>query len=907
MKVRSKRQNRPTAASISAGLILALVAASAVFGRALETASPPAPQGQDALAKSAARAIRRFDTRLHSAGNIYFCIGNWAQWGTDNGSPINVKDLIRLGLTYNPSGEFPKGTRNKYVYIGGFWFGGIIGTDTLVSRTVKGDSDNSGDEISSFDTVMEASTVLGSDYYHPPSELDTVDSQDGAYARPKANADEQFKAVMTDTLVLFDNDEFELRPHKPLGIEVTQYTYAWNSKFAQNFIIIELFIKNVGVNPISDFTLGYFCDYDIFNLDAATSTAEDDISGFLRSAPNLICPEHRDSLNVAWAADNDGDPRGGAFPTDAAHGVVGVRFLNAPPNRGVSFNWWAFGNPNWGPAKIGSGDPVGIPSGDRRTFYLMANQTIDYGQVYSAIDYSSDGWRPPTAAQCGFAAGADSRQAISCGPLKNPIMPGHTVRFALAYLNGNNFDTDPNPGQFDCNNPDQFFAKKNFSELAQAAEWAGWIYDAPGVADNPTPGSYRGERHLCGPETTKVIDTTGQEVKVVVFRDTVYYTGDLGPAPGPEGSPTIPPTALPGIPNLAGPEPPPCPNPRDTILSFETEPGIVRLMWNGRVSETTPDRLSKKYDFEGYRVYVARLNSADKYSLLASWDREDYRHYVFQEQSGSWASDGTVVPVERLRSLLHNPNLDPSQYPFGDTISAYRERVQGPAGDTITRYSYFVPWDKNRANTYHESDQIDSNLIWRDSTHTFVNERGDTVTYGYYHFDLKNLNPSIGQFFSVTSFDQGDPEIDLDVLESPLGECYVSAVPIYSAEVVERKKLGVAVYPNPYKISFTGPDGQKTSYFEQGWEGRGAGTVFAESDRRINFINLPDSATISIYTLAGDLVRVIDHPDKNLSTYSSKCSWDLVTRNAQAVVSGIYIYRVDSKLGSQVGKIVIIK
>jgi hypothetical protein len=33
----------------------------------------------------------------------------------------------------------------------------------------------------------------------------------------------------------------------------------------------------------------------------------------------------------------------------------------------------------------------------------------------------------------------------------------------------------------------------------------------------------------------------------------------------------------------------------------------------------------------------------------------------------------------------------------------------------------------------------------------------------------------------------------------------------------------------------------------------------------------------------------------------------MVTRNAQAAVSGIYIWRVESRLGAQVGKLVIIK
>ena len=57
----------------------------------------------------------------------------------------------------------------------------------------------------------------------------------------------------------------------------------------------------------------------------------------------------------------------------------------------------------------------------------------------------------------------------------------------------------------------------------------------------------------------------------------------------------------------------------------------------------------------------------------------------------------------------------------------------------------------------------------------------------------------------------------------------------------------------------------------------------------------------------GDLIREIDHPDKYLTTYSSAVGWDLISRNTQEVESGIYIYRVDSRLGTQVGKIVIIK
>jgi len=35
--------------------------------------------------------------------------------------------------------------------------------------------------------------------------------------------------------------------------------------------------------------------------------------------------------------------------------------------------------------------------------------------------------------------------------------------------------------------------------------------------------------------------------------------------------------------------------------------------------------------------------------------------------------------------------------------------------------------------------------------------------------------------------------------------------------------------------------------------------------------------------------------------------WDLITRNTQAVKTGIYIYTVESEFGTDVGKLVIVK
>ena len=77
--------------------------------------------------------------------------------------------------------------------------------------------------------------------------------------------------------------------------------------------------------------------------------------------------------------------------------------------------------------------------------------------------------------------------------------------------------------------------------------------------------------------------------------------------------------------------------------------------------------------------------------------------------------------------------------------------------------------------------------------------------------------------------------------------------------------------------------------------------------RRIHFANLPPKCTISIYSLDGDLVREIFH-DKNISDpNAAHDAWDLITRNTQLVVSGLYYWTVETESGeTQLGKLVII-
>lgn len=72
---------------------------------------------------------------------------------------------------------------------------------------------------------------------------------------------------------------------------------------------------------------------------------------------------------------------------------------------------------------------------------------------------------------------------------------------------------------------------------------------------------------------------------------------------------------------------------------------------------------------------------------------------------------------------------------------------------------------------------------------------------------------------------------------------------------------------------------------------------------RIYFMNLPVGPwKIRIYTLAGDLVRVLENDGPH---DVGQTKWDLVSRNGQDIVSGIYLFTVESRYGTQVGKFVI--
>ena len=66
------------------------------------------------------------------------------------------------------------------------------------------------------------------------------------------------------------------------------------------------------------------------------------------------------------------------------------------------------------------------------------------------------------------------------------------------------------------------------------------------------------------------------------------------------------------------------------------------------------------------------------------------------------------------------------------------------------------------------------------------------------------------------------------------------------------------------------------------------------------FIKVPDDGS-------GDLVQEIDHYRPDGGPDAQHETWNMLSRNTQAITTGIYIWVVTSEMGEQIGKLVIIK
>ena len=817
-------------------------------------------------------ATRVVEYAGHSRGNIQLAVANNGTFGTFGNSvpdPFTGRAI--------PSCVYPKNSDIVFLWVGALWAGAVVGRDTLVSCAT--------------DDWYEVR-----EFWPEPKPAgnfirQSIDPNSPFYS-PDARSEEDIICVYTDTVTdpsMVGTDPIDRRPHKPLNIKVTQRSMAWSYSYIDDFILFDYLIENIGLEDIDNLYLGIFVDGDVWHVTRNNESGwNDDIVGFYRTHPAGGDCKFIDTINVAWTADNDGDPISNDTRWDyrSALGVVGARVVRTPSRSlEYSYNWWIinYGDAtrDFGPRRRGTdtdpyrnlGARMGTPAGDRNRYYVLRHEEFDYDLMYTALDHSGDGWLAPPASAYDYAEGFDARYLLSFGPFD--VSPGETLPITFAWVGGRNLHRKPGDFQkyFDPSNPDIYYDALDFSDLARNSRWASWVYDNPGV---DTDGdSYLGKFRVCN-------------------NDTIYYEGD-------------------GVPDFRGASPPPAPR-------FWIEPtvGALKVRFNGYASETTKDLFSNMIDFEGYRVYLARDERPASYSVVASFDREDFNKWIIVSKDDTiWevTPDGDTLDF----TVGGGTQVELREVPF--TLDSLRclyapDSCGDPSFNPMdyTRYSpleykdslfYFEPQDFNASRPGTDTpirkiypEQPYPSSFHPDSVRPEELTEDGRFKYFEYEVTIEDLLPTVPYWVSVTAFDFGSPLSGLTSLESSPSITNKQAYALSSSLEVMTDKLEAYVFPNPYRI-----DG---NYADAGWENR-RGNLATERARRIHFVNVPPKCTIYIYSIDGDLVREIHHdfpPDDPTSTHEE---WDLITRNTQAAVTGLYYYVIESAERTQIGKLVILK
>ena len=865
--------------SVATITVLVLLAAGMTEARLKMVESGPRSGRGNQAAATPAHCLA-----AHRIGRIELAVANNGTFGREY-HPGESRDWF-TGEAIPLSCEYPKGSNVAYLFGGAFWIGAVSGRDTLVSTGADG-----------WQLIYEMypdAAPFGEMIYR------SIRDPDDPVAEG-AVSEEDYVAVYTDTFTSGVPNDYFGRPHQPLDIEVTQSSYAWSYSYAEDFVLFDYQIRNIGTQVLRDVYMGIYVDAMVCYSCFDPVGFDDDHSGFRLTFPNPYrdCV-FNDTVFIAWQADDDGDfdvmySDGKNHP--APHAVA-TRIVRTPAESlDVSFNWW-IGNGDasldFGPRErafmgqwrepfrdFGTGG-LGTPEGDVNKYYVMRNREFDYDQIYTAsISPTDSAWTYPHQDLApDFADGYDTRYLLSFGPFD--IHPGQSLPVSFAYLAGEDFHHPGSYVEYLPDDPASYYANLNFSDLAINAMWASWVYDNPGV-DTDGDG-YRGEFRRCCTDTSILrIDTISFDppeydtIWMLQRCDTIYYMGD-------------------GIPDFRGASPPPAP----VVRAHSPSEGTIVIRFNGLRSETTRDVFSGEMDFEGYRVYLGRDERESSFSMLASYDREDYNKYVFNTDRVIWELAETPFLLEELR-CLYGASCDDTEFdPLNYTRSRPYVHPQFP--DSVF---YFEPQDFNftdlggsRGIHKRFPDHPYPSHMNPDSARADELTEDGYFKYFEYEFVIGELLPSVPYYVNVTAFDYGSPQSGLRSLESSVTSGAKMVYPVIGG-APDGSGQKILVYPNPYRI-----DG---GYRSLGFEGRTESDRPDDRVRAIHFANLPHRCTIRIYTLDGDLVREIVHDFAPNDPGAGHDQWDLITRNTQLVVSGLYYWSVQAENGEvTIGKLAII-
>jgi len=340
--------------------------------------------------------------------------------------------------------ESPPGSEKEHLFAGAVWFGGISGTDTLVSVAADG--------------------WFSYEEYFPPTPAEYYDGV----------ADVSVWTLCSDTFII-DGPLGPIGDHIPLGLRAVFRGHAWHHPPYDQTIIYDLVLTNIGSSIIEQGYVGIFIDGDVYHKSNVMGGYTDDIAGSL--------PDER----IVYIIDDDGDPRDGEYdPVTGVRQPMAFSFLRssfAPTD--TSFNWWlsnGMAEYDFGPRRVDSlGNPYcpfedtirsGTPVTDRQKYCILSNGEWDYDMAY--MGDTIPGWeapRPPVIVDFDwYRYQHDPRFLMSLGPID--LAPDSSLRILFTTFTAGPVHVDPTNIQNLANDPDVYLANLDFDSVVYYRQFA---------------------------------------------------------------------------------------------------------------------------------------------------------------------------------------------------------------------------------------------------------------------------------------------------------------------------------------------------------------------------------------------------------------------------------------------------
>ncbi len=786
---------------------------------------------------------------VHNVGNLQMNVTNWGFFGSLPKSRYPMAD--------QPSAQWPAGSGVEYLYAAGIWIGavkqGIPSVSTGYPETEFYPPNDPRGRV-----YQAAEGVFGGDRPPGPADddLDSLVNEDwlnGWDDDMDGRIDEDFQAIGKQMFSCFYTDDqiaaSQIYPeHTPMHVAVRQESYQWGEEGLNDFVGVRYYVTNEGNDFLSGIYIGIYADVDAGPRDRG-SYHMDDMVGYWEG---VWCAQKGDiewpiRTFVGYVYDENGDD--GATP-----GYFGIALMGYPiwMKVGDTKNNFYVLYPGYSPLRLSTFrvfrglqpyEHGGEPTNDFERYEVLSSMRKDKNSDMPG-DYKILMAVGPVSIEPGETHHVDF--AFVCGEGLDDMLDAAATA-ALVYQ-GCFYDADNDPetgvrgretlvmGTIEeffpdpCNHPEEkyYLGHREFAWCNMDCSEEKWNREYP---DCYTPPGVDVTRYITGLD--------GKETRLN------WITGSAPPPPN---------------------------------LRLVPDDRAVIVHWDN-FSETTPDAVTLKLDFEGYQI----------------WRADDWhRPYGTTILSGPTADLWHMIAIRDLVNEVQ-PNID-----FKKSFEQGGWMYE-PLADLNGKQEYIasfedILWDAP-LDTVPCPPELSNEIC--DTLEALARHNlGFDGGRQYYKFVDTGVRNGLPYFYSVIAYDhalsKGRP-VGTGRFNSPASNFrYVTA--LSSAQDVEGfDEKEVYVVPNPVTNKNIEP-----------W--RLSPNNADPSGVKCEFHNLPRCRnTVRIYTIAGDLVETLYHDGTG---GHGTIEWNLLSRNGQEVTSGVYLFSVepeDGRFPRAIGKFVIIR